>query len=40
MVEVLDCDINEAERDNRQTYESVVPQQEMPDPAILGDIDT
>jgi len=40
MVEVVDCDVNDEVRDNGQTYKSVVPQQEMPDPAILGDTDT
>jgi len=36
---MVDCDINEAEWDNGQTYDSVVLQQEMLDPAILGDTD-
>jgi hypothetical protein len=38
MVEVVDCDINDDERDNGQTCDSVVLQQEMQDYAVLGEI--
>jgi hypothetical protein len=40
MVEVVDCDFSDEERGNGQTYDFVVPQQEMQDYAVLGDSDT
>jgi len=38
MVEVVDCDVSDEERDNGQTYDSIVLQQEMRDYAALGEI--
>ena len=38
VVEVVDCDVSDEERDNGQTYDSIVLQQEMQDYAILGEI--
>jgi hypothetical protein len=40
MVEVVDCDVNDEERGDRQIYDSVVLQQEMQDYAVLGDSDS
>jgi hypothetical protein len=39
-VEVVDCDVHDEERGNRQTYDSVVPHQEMQECAGLGDSDS
>ena len=39
-VEVVDCDVSDEERGNRQTYDSVVQHQEMQDYALLADSDS